>query len=761
MQMIEKKFWSNTQVATVMQQTVLFFLFISYTLFPFYLLHFWNKPISKKLIIIPTLMLLSFTAVFKKMLFGSCAGSWKQFGLSLNKFLLNYTADWNYSVRSHFSTLDKSLCVSIGAAVLVSVGAYFLIPDNPFTMQKFMPEHISMYSMVDSSSQRIAYEFFLFIVMGLTFYYTLLKKNVNSSNIASNQWSVMLGVLVLFAAALSLWTTNLDSRAGAALAITMAIAFGAQYANLRWIAWGFIAILIICALVPGWLHSPEPAVSWLKSVDQHYDSVIYRGRQLGAGHLFSGDAPPLYSMLWAILIGIVAQEIQPPTFGELIRFVQVGQALCLAAFMLAAILRTRGQSRGTRALVMTFAAVAVVPWLSTEGSSTWLPNQSGLRFLFLPIAVCSVFLIERISVIRAGFVAGLVAGLALIANFETGVVATAGLGVAWLIRVRNEAPRLWFYSAMSCFAAAFGCYFMLELTYRNFFGASIFPDGISALFERLSNSGGFAGLKLPFRSLAIVIIVHSSYKFIESISGVFNRSINAPDAVTIAIATMLLVWFPYYVNRPDDWNLWLFIALYILLLIPTFKGGRKNILPFIVASFIVLPISVRSLPISIIDPLVAQWRSENQPVCAGGLILPRDFCGHLQIRAKTLQYLASQGSVGWSTSLPLLTDQTANIRGPFWTGNLLGFTLRTADFNELIKKIMRLKLDFILFDDPDDRFILPRPPEISFNRKLYSSLQRDYCELQLQGGWLIAQRKRNGSCDGKNESSNENRLKYL
>lgn len=754
----EEKTGKNWHALEIMRASTLIFLLTCYTKFFLYVIQGWeSKLISRKLVIEEILLLLFLTITVKKIIVG--AGSWIIFQQYFNRFFLSCIDAWNSSLRSNFSTLEKPLCFVIGAALLICAGTFFLIPSNPLALVNFMPEHINMYSMVDSSPQRIAYEVFLLIIMGSALYFVLLQKKIAAHDIASNHWAIMVGALVLVLAALSLWTSNLDMRAGTILIIAMAIAFAAQYANFHWVAWISIGALIICAMLPGWLHTPEPDVSWLKSVDQHYDSYIYRGRQLALGHLFSADSPPLYSTLWAILIGIVAQENQPPTFAELIRFVQAGQVVFLVAFMLAALLRTRGQTTNTRAEVMTFFAVAVVPWLSTDGNSTWLPTQSGLRFLFIPIAICSAFFIERISAIRAGAVVGLIVGLALIANFETGVVITAGLSVAWLVRVRDESPWIWVYSAISGVTVAFGCCLILELTYRYFFGSPIFPNGMKTLFERLSNSGGFAGLKLPFRSITIVIIAHASYKFIQSIRGVFNHNIAPPDIVTSAIATMLLVWFPYYVNRPDDWNLWLFTTCYILLLIPMFEAGRKNILPFIVVSFIVLPLSIRWFPTAIIDPLLAQWHSEAQPVCAGGLRLPKEFCEHLQMRAKTLQEIASHGSVGWSTSLPVLTDQTANVRGPFWTGNLLGFTLTTTHYNELVKKIAESKFDFILFDDPKDRYILPLPQEVSFNRKLYLSLQQDYCEPKLQGGWLIAQRNLNGKC-GRLKIKKSKRIKY-
>ncbi len=734
-----------------MRHLIFIFLIGCYAKFFLYVTHaWWNHLISRKLVIIEILLLLFLTISAKKILFGSCAGSWSMFKDSLKRFLLYCVAEWNNSVRTHFSTIEKPLCVSIGAALFIAAGTYCLIPYTPFGLQEFIPEQISLYSMVDSFPQRIAYQVFLAIIIISALYFGLFQKKFGSPNIITARWSTILGVLVLIAAILSFRSAQLDIRAETLLIVTIVIAFMAYSAKLPWFAWVFITILVTSTMLFGWLHTPEPPppFSFLKWADQHYDSFLYRGRQLAAGHLFSANAPALYSMLWTTSIGIFSKKYQPPTFADLIRFVQVGQLLCFSAFMLAALLRTRGQSNNTRAVVLTFFTVAVLPWLSIDSASTWLPTQSGLRFLFFPIAICTVFIIERMSAIRAGAFAGLIAGLALIANFETGVAVTAGLGVAWLVKIRSAFPRIWLTSAVIGVAAILGCYFTLDLTYHYFFGASILPDGIDSLFKRLTETGKFGGLKLPFRSIVIVILAHASYIFIQSFRALFNHHVVAPNAVTSAIVTMLLVWMPYYVNRPDDWNLWSFIALYSLLLIPSFTGGKKDILPFIVLALIVLPIPVRHLTYNAIEQLnYFQSQSDNKQVCAGGLILSKDFCAHIQKRAKTLQYFSSQGSVEWSTSLPILTDQTTKISSNFWTGNLLAFTFTPSQFKELVKKIKKIRPDLILFDDPDDPFILPRPSETSFDRKLYESLHNDYCKPQLQGGWLVAHRKRSGSCE--------------
>ncbi len=670
----------------------------------------------------------------------------KQQAINPTKFILLCIRAWNSSVKQHVGHLDKQLCLFAGLALFISITAYFLIPYNTNSIQAMLPEHVAMYAMVDSFPQRAAYKIFLCVIIGTTLINTFFNRTSNDTLSSKKQWPALLGILVLLSAIMSIWISNLDVQTNTFMAVIISIAIAACFSSLRWIAWTFIAILTTCSILPGWLHTPEPVISSLKLFDQHYDAVIYRGRQLAAGHLFFVDVPPHYGMLWSTIIGIIAKKIQIPSFASLIRLVQASQVLCLAAFALAGWLRTR--TIGNRTLAIVFLAAAIVPWLGTDSDSIWYPNQSGLRCLMMPAAICLSFLIGRTSATVASMLIGLTAGLALIANIETGVAVTASLGMAWLVQMRTEPLRIWLRSAIIGMVMFSGVFFTLAFTYHYFFGAWPLPSDKASLLTYLDAfTNNVGGLEIPFRPLVIVILMHAGYQFMVSLRCIFNKQLIAPDAMTITISTMLLIWFPYYINRPDDWNLWNFIAIYSLLLAPLLVCNRNSILPFIVASFIVIPITVRNIPYFMVNPFnTNQWHTGYQEGCAGGLVLPKEYCTHLDKRAKTLQYFASKGTVAWSTALPVLTDQTSHTASLFWTGNLFSLSFTKTGLDKIVSKIKQGKIDYLLFDNPSDPFIMPRPEENAFNNRLFGELQNDYCTPRLHGEWLVAQRKQNGHC---------------
>jgi hypothetical protein len=322
------------------------------------------------------------------------------------------------------------------------------------------------------------------------------------------------------------------------------------------------------------MHTPTPNVTSLTGFDQHYDPVMYQGRQSAAGHYLFKDMPARYSYLWTTLIGMWAKHFEPPTFGALLRLVQAGQVLCLAAFFVAGWLRVR-HSRPGRAAMAVLIAVGAGTWLSTDGFAVWLPNQSGFRFAMMPLAVCLAFAAGRMPPLTSATAIGAGSGLALIHNLETGIAVTAGLGMAFLLR-GLRLDRGQFASSMLAGLLAFCSVFLgLAVLYRLAFGLWPLPSNAGEALSLLAAiRDGFGGLPLQFRPLPLLLMAHAGYVLVTAVRALVSRQDVATDHVSVAIATMILVWFPYYAVRPDDWNLWTYIALYLLLIAPSLASVR-------------------------------------------------------------------------------------------------------------------------------------------------------------------------------------------
>jgi hypothetical protein len=655
---------------------------------------------------------------------------------------------WDSSIRYHFAQVDKRKFYLVVTGLLLFLGTYFCIPYNLAHLDRFLSEQISLYNIIDSYPQRFAYQMFVCFLLLAAILQVFSRKKTNDSGLITSKWiSIIIGILILSCAITNLFISTLNMTSYIVLGATIGIALLAYSNKLRWISWACIFIFVLFAILPGFIHVPQPSLNAFSFFDQHYDMVMYRGRQLANGHLFFRDSPPSYSLLWSTFIGIFSKEIRVLSLGEIIRIVQIGQVLCLAAFFYAAYLRTSRFTNEGSAIAIVFFAVAVVPWLSTDGFGIWYPNQSGIRFLMIPIAICASHFIQKATPIAASIISGSIIGTALLANFETGITVAAGLGLCWLLYMRNRGVAVWL-KAIACAALSLlSAFIILTAIYYFYFKTSPFPNNVKFGVSYLGLlTNGFAGLELPFRPLVFVIMAHAGYIFINSISVFFQKKDTVIDLMTVTIATMLLAWFPYYINRPDDWYLWTFIALYMLMIIPMFFDLRYSIIPFIISAFIVLPIAMRNLPYFIIDPLFAKQEiTERQSNCEG-IILPEVYCQHLHNRAVTLIQFSQKGSIMWSTSLPVMTDQVTHLKNIFWTGNLFGISITHDDFERIIQKITMIKPKYIFFDNPNDPFLKPRIQETSYNQKLFAALQKDYCQPHLVGEWLLAKQKDKGSC---------------
>src|SRR5262249_14120468 len=81
---------------------------------------------------------------------------------------------------------------------------------------------------------------------------------------------------------------------------------------------------------------------------------------------------------------------------------------------------------------------------------------------------------------------------------------------------------------------------------------------------------GYSGFPPEFNPVAIAIVVHATYCLIKlSLRG--DQEFVFQDAFRAAVCTMLLIWFVYYVNRPNSTYLPSLFMLYGFLVVDTMR----------------------------------------------------------------------------------------------------------------------------------------------------------------------------------------------
>jgi hypothetical protein len=603
--------------------------------------------------------------------------------------------------------------------------------------------------MVDTQLQRLAFfAFFFAIVLGSLLVPLLAEKFGQQFQNRSLMKSIlgMLVIIVIVAAVVQ----YLPLPVLAAAIILASVTTLARHRHGIKIVWASTAILIAFAIAVGFLVTPVWSLVskfFWPGPDLHYAGVFSSGERLAAGRLLFVDNYPAYGVIIPILIGLFSKFSHAPSFSELMRLVQAAQSLCLVALIYAAWLCTRVSPAAGRAVAMFFVTLNIVPWLGNLGPAIWFPNQSGIRFFMLMVGVLVACLLKDARSRETGAIVGATAAVAILYNPETGIAVTAGLGIAWLMRVRSETLSLAATSAIIGLAVMGSVFGVVAAVYQISFGAPLIPSFDSATAVLRLYSGGYGGIKLSFDPLALLILVHAAYVFVLAIRYLLDPRSQRPDFPSAAIATMLLVFYPYYVTRPHTWNFWSYTALYSVLLAPVIASNGRRFIPLIIAACVVLPPSLIFFRDSffmigpfIKTPDMLRFILDREKGCADGLVLPKDLCQHLAERAATLKRMANDGVVISLTQVPMLTMRMSGVHGFLPTIDVFNLAPTPATFDDLLQKIQRLNPRTILVDDPHDRILKFPQAVYEFNMRLIRALGPNYCRAGIVGGWEVVER---------------------
>jgi hypothetical protein len=631
---------------------------------------------------------------------------------------------------------DGVLAGVVALAVLAAALAFVTAAPMP-PGERFLAEHVMAFGIVDTAAQRRMFVVFVLAVGVLGLASAVLRpRPLAWPGLPGWAWLIVALPLGLYLTR-SVWRTLRPPTGGAELAVALpylalALALLLHRRLPRGAVPALLGVLLLAALLPAlWPGSRAIGDAELPWVDQHLAGAFMPAELLARGRkLFNGNAPD-YGVLPAVLLGAWGGVVAPLDLGTLVGVTQAGQAAMLALTLLLAHVRLRGLPPQARHTGMGFVALLAVPFLTTAHPAVLYPNQSGLRFLMLPLAALVAQHFPCGRFVRRSALAGGTAALALLHNPETGIAATAGLGVAWLL-VAVRRPDAW--RALAAGLAGFVAVpVVLALAYRGLFAAWPWPEGEAlGLVSRFA--AGFGGLRLAWRPLPVAIALLAAGVLAASFRAILRRDAPLPDPGSAALATMLLAWFPYWVNRPADWNLWSFIVLAALLLAPWFATAT---LPRAALALLLL------LPIPATQARIAAARlaaAEAHAPCADGLRLQPATCAWLTARGAALA-AAPPGTV-WATAWPYLALRLADRAPGAEAPDLFSQTRTHAEFASLVDRL-RAARPPVLLSDPPDAPTLPAPLR-AFQERLRDALgYRDCAPLP---GWRASAPP--GACPG-------------
>lgn len=474
-------------------------------------------------------------------------------------------------------------------ALAVASIPLFLQQDLPIPPQ---PEQVNTTYSFDSTSQRTAHRLFLLSLAGLGLFAPYLGRFLArrigvQGSVALNTLCGRLRTPRLFALLFLLpllLIANLGVGRDQFLVGVVVFLFVYFYGNrakasptVKRAALISIGLLCAGALAPSFFTKMYfgPAI---ESALWHYYAAIGQAPLLADGRSFFANISMCYGLLPQTILAVVQRGVGPFGFGDYIRVVQAAQVLFAGIAMCAYALLER-----KRVFAILFCLLLWLPWITTGGSSVVAPTQSGLRFLFYAIFPLILLLVRGRG---AGFQAvstGLVCGLAVLHNVETGICITlACLGFNVVSERASAFGRMaW---RVLCFvlglALALG---LFSLLCRIGLGAWPSVD-IENLTRFLSqHSSLFSGIRLFFDPKMLVALLFPALLLLRLTLVWYRHRLSERMRFKFAICILLLCWLAYYFNRPHNWNLWTHTYLLTFLVLdivrlPKFEGSFGRIL---------------------------------------------------------------------------------------------------------------------------------------------------------------------------------------
>ena len=343
----------------------------------------------------------------------------------------------------------------------------------------------------------------------------------------------------------------------------------------RWLALLLIFGLILAKELPSLGKTPDFTsrdAALMAVLNNHVTMTLGHADRLAAGDVLFRETTPKYGVLVPVLLAIYERQFGLIPLGDHIRWL-VGIEI---VFWIVAAYLFMIWSRGHwLACLLPIALLLEYHWSASLGLLP--PNHSPYRTAGLTMALLCPMVLRRASARTNQWAAGVVAGLSVLSNIESGVAATAGL-TAYLFRRYAFDARERRQGGLLRIALRFAAGFLISLTgfvllYRVGCGAWPYAPGLREylVYANLSSAG--YGSR-PFNAelytswivaiRPLVIVAHAIWSVVYAAQ---QRAGGFRPSYRIAIGIALLVWFAYFANRPDPEYICSYLLLYGLLLI--------------------------------------------------------------------------------------------------------------------------------------------------------------------------------------------------
>jgi hypothetical protein len=620
-----------------------------------------------------------------------------------------------------------------------------LVPGGPTRPSaEILVQHIREFDMADTSWVRHVYLAVLALLLGLVALTLLLPswaRKLEAWRPALGRAATALFLWALIAFGVALQTTSpavMALYAVGSLGVALTMRFLPRRAlpsgrRLSLLVGAITAAILLVLVVPGLLRPPVlKSAANVVTVDAHYAGVLGPAIELALRtpldqlRLNYGMLP--LTAAWVLPRGTLQ-------FSDVFSAVQLVQLVFLGLLYLA----IARYDRSRHLLLWLLTAILVAPFLSTLYRSVYYPNQSGLRY-FDFLAFLLLLRLVRPGA-GAGFGLGAAGACLVFGNPETGIAVCLGLAfrqivVGWSGQGIRAAA-----SWLASFLAGLGAGLAL-LYWLVFEIAGIRPENFSPYIFRFTS--GYGGLRFTPDPWSFLMILIGAAVLLQAAARAASGVLTEAQGRRAAIAATLLVWLPYFVNRPDPWNLWTMVMLLLFVLadwltlrhwratVERFRRGRLTL-----AAAAVIGIATPFALQNAIDMAAVLFRPPPPATSFSGVRLPAEIRAALVEKSDSLRTLAAAHKLVHLSLVSALVALDTGVSPGLLAGNVFADTIGEADLRRDAAEIEARNPDLVLFDAPTDRLSLQFPDRAALIGRIKPLLSDAYRLDRVEGGWEI------------------------
>ncbi len=436
----------------------------------------------------------------------------------------------------------------------------------------------------------------------------------------------------------------------------------------------------------------------LWGLDHHWTGVIGHGLM---SKIFTNETLktiPEYGVYLNKLITLTGSSSTFTGLGGAIKFLQVIHILF--AGMIFTILLQRFGNRNIGHALISFLLIILIlaPIISAVAPSMHVPNQSPVRFIFIPIVLIFASLIARPGVLLWWTLSGPLCALAAVYNLETGLVCTIGLGFALFIRSMKKGylPVL---AGGVLFLVSFILSGYLLLTFSGYGSDNL--SNLPALLGLFA--AGYGGKSFFWYLPFFVIMSHVFYLFFGWIKNCRDKEpMSGSDVQAVAIIGMIVAFMPYMTNRFYEMNMWIPVLLYLLLILPKLAGKdfwqRVMILLFVIGLVTPWHLEKSSL---FVKNLKKNWTLTASDKCLIGLAASERLCNYVAAQADELRDVMDTTDAIWISALPLTVSSLSKIPPSLTRADPFAYARTPDHHSNLVNEIVEKSPRQILIDRVD------------------------------------------------------------